>query len=131
MCHQPYVGHTGLTSTIAIEDMQWSAPVERERSGLIRLGHAREGNSIDGDDVVFSLHAGAARLGQWLHQKMGVVGVLKRRPSAMRVEEAVEDCSRASYIKQGRTNNQYGQQQIRKFGEVGFHGPNKAFLLLL
>ncbi len=87
-----------LTCTIAIEDgngLPWFSV-----KGLgNQAGHAREGNSIDGDDVVFSLHAGAARLGQWLHQKMGVVGVLKRRPSAMRVEEAVEDCSRARYIK--------------------------------
>ena len=130
MRHQPHVRHTGVTCTIAIKD----------RNGLPRLsveglanqpGHPGEGNSIHGDDLVFSLHTGAARLGQWLHQKMSVVGVLERRPSAMRVEEAVEDCSCASYIKQGRTNNQYGQQQIRKFGEVGFHGPNKAFLLFL
>ena len=98
MRHQPYVCHTGATGTIAIKD----------GNGLPRLsmkglanqpGHAGEGDSVHGDDLVFSLHAGAARLGQWLHQKMGVVGVLKRRPSAIRIEEAVEDCSRASYIK--------------------------------
>src|ERR1700689_4035739 len=102
MRHQPHVCHTGLTSTIAIKDVNGLPRLSVE--GLANQpGHACEGNSIHGDDVVFSLHTGAARLGQWLHQKMGVVGVLKRRPSAIRVEEAVEDCSRASYIKQGRT----------------------------
>ena len=127
MRHQPYLCHSGATGTIAIKDRNGLPRLSME--GLAnQLSHACEGDSVHGDDFVLSLHTGAARLGQWLHQKMGVVGVLKRRPSAMLVKEAVEDCSRASYIKQGRTDNQYGQQQIRKFGEVGFHGPNKAFL---
>jgi hypothetical protein len=91
-----------------------------------QTGHSRERNAIDGEDIVFGMHAGAARLGQGLHQKSGAVGVVKRQPCAVGIEEAVEGCSRVGYIKEHGTRNQDGQQQIRKFGEVGLHGPNMS-----
>ena len=94
-------------------------------------GHSGERHAVDGKDLVLRLHAGAARFGERLHQKAGAVGVLERRPGAVGIEEAVKDRRGAGDVKERRTNSQDGQQQVRKFGEVGLHGPNRASLLLL
>ena len=80
-------------------------------------------------ELVLGCHAGASRLGEWLDQETGVVGVLKRRPRPVGIEKAVEGRGGVGRIKERGTHNQYGQQQIRKFGEVRLHGPHKAFLL--
>ena len=68
--------------------------------------HAGKRASIDGKDLVLSLHAGAAGLGERLHQKAGTVGKIQRRPGAVAIEEAVKDRSSAGYVKERRTSNQ-------------------------
>jgi hypothetical protein len=55
--------------------------------------------------------------------------MLKRGPRPIGIEKAVEGRGRVGRVKEGRTHHQYGQQQVRKFGEVLFHEANKAFLL--
>ena len=80
---------------------------------LNQPSHSGEGYSIHRKDLVLILHACASRLGERLDQITRAVGVLKRRPRSIGIEEAVEDRSRPGYIKERRTRNQYGQQHVR------------------
>jgi hypothetical protein len=59
------------------------------------------------------------------------MGVIERGPGTVGVEETIKVRSRAGGIKERRPNGQDGQQEVRKFGGVGLHGGDKAFLLLL
>ncbi len=124
--HQLHLRRMHPAQSIAINDGErFSRPGVK---GLANQpGHSDERNSIDGNHVVFGLHARAFRLR--LNRETGVAGVVEWGPRAVGIEKAVEDRCRAGRIKERRTHNQYGQQQIRKFGEVRLHGPHKAFLL--
>jgi hypothetical protein len=94
-------------------------------------GHAGKRESVHGENLVLSLHAGAERLGERLNQETGAVGVIKRQPGTVSIEKTVKGRSGAGDIKERRTNSQDGQQQVRNFGGVGLHEDFKAFLLLL
>ena len=127
--HQLNLRGTGLPRHIAIDD--GSGLPRTSMKGLANQpGHAGERESVHGKDLVFRHHAGALRLGERLNQKAGAMGVIEGRPGAVGIEETVKVRSRAGGIKERRTNGQDGQQQVRKFGGVGLHGGDKAFLLL-
>ena len=101
MRHQSHLGGVHAASPVVIDDGG-----DLSRTGEVGLayqaGHAGERNAIHGDDLVHGLHAGAARLGQRLHQKTGGVGVIQRRPRAVGVEEAVKGgCSAGHVEKRG------------------------------
>ena len=116
------VRHLHRACVIAIEDGD-HIPRMGVKDLANQPGHTGERNAVHGNDLVFGPHAGALRFGHGLHQETRVAGVVKRRARAVGIEKLVEDRSRAGHIEEQGTYNQYGQQQIREFGVVGFHGP--------
>ena len=122
--HQPHLRGMHPAQSIAIddgEDLSWMS-VE----GLANEPcHAGEGHAVHGNGLVLGCHPRASRLGEWLDQKTGVIGVLQRRPRPVGIEKAVEGRGGVGRVKERRTHNQYGQQEVRKFGEVRLHGPDR------
>ena len=79
-CTWARVGFSGL---IAIDDGH-----HLPRAGMEGLadqaGHSIEGLAVDREDLIFGVHAGAARLRQRLHQVASAVGIVQRRTRPIR-----------------------------------------------
>ena len=102
--HQAHFRGVHAGSLVVIDDGGDLARMSVE--GLTyQPGHSSEGDAIDGEDLIHGFHAGSPRLRKGLHQKAGAVGVNKRWPGAVGVEQAVKSGCSAGHVKKRGTQS--------------------------